>query len=162
VGPTVEAATLVMKACCASSHSSEDAVAPGQTMVQVPDTSAEKLGVDAFRLELARRGSLHDLIGRYAQVMIAQMMQSTACNALRQVQQRCARWLLLTHDRTDQQDFTLAMNSWRSCLGVQRPTVTVVAGTLQRAGLISYKHGHVKVLDQHRAGSAERHVDSRR
>jgi CRP-like cAMP-binding protein len=148
-GTMVEAATVGDEGMlCIEPFFGEDAVAPGQTMVQVPDTSAEKLGVEAFRLELARRGSLHVLIGHYAQVVIAQMMQSTACNALHQVQQRCARWLLMTHDRTHQQDFHLSHEFLAVMLGVQRPTVTVVAGTLQQAGLISYKHGRVKVLDR--------------
>jgi CRP-like cAMP-binding protein len=70
----------------------------------VPDTSAEMLTVEAFRRKVAEHGALHDLMGRYTQVVIAQMMQSTACNALHQVHQRCARWLLMTHDRMHEQD----------------------------------------------------------
>ncbi len=70
-----------------------------QTLMQVPDTDAEMLSVVDFRREVAARGALHDLMGRYTQVIIAQMMQSTACNAMHQVPQRCARWLLMTHDR---------------------------------------------------------------
>lgn len=117
-------------------------------MVQVPDTSAVKLNVNAFRRELAERGSLHDLIGRYAQVVIAQMMQSMACNAVHHVRQRCARWLLTTHDRMHEQDFQLSHEFLAMMLGVQRPTVTVIAGTLQNAGLITYRHGNVKVLNR--------------
>ena len=90
----------------------------------------------------------HDLLGRYTQVVIAQMMQSTACNALHQVPQRCARWLLMTHDRMHEQDFHLSHEFLAVMLGVQRPTVSVVAGTLQEAGLIRYKHGRVTVRDR--------------
>ena len=117
-------------------------------MVQVPDGSIVKLSEKAFRRELAAHGSFHDLVGRYIQATIAQMMQSTACNALHHVQQRCARWLLMTHDRMHEQDFHLSHEFLAVMLGVQRPTVTVVAGNLQQAGLISYKHGVVKVLDR--------------
>lgn len=127
---------------------SADALAPGETMVQVPNGSVVRLGVKAFRRELAEGGGLQDLVGRYAQIIIAQMMQSSACNALHQVQQRCARWLLTTHDRMHDQDFHLSHEFLAVMLGAQRPTVTVVAGTLQQAGLISYKHGLVKVLDR--------------
>src|SRR5688572_22113723 len=82
-----------------------DAISPGETILQVPDTNAERMGVRAFRDEVARHGAFHDLIGRYARVTMAQMMQSTACNAIHNVHERCARWLLQTHDRMYQQDF---------------------------------------------------------
>ena len=87
-------------------------------------------------------------MGRYTQVVIAQMMQSTACNALHRVQQRCARWLLMTHDRMHKQDFHLSHEFLAVMLGVQRPTVSVIAGTLQKAGLISYTHGRVSVRNR--------------
>jgi CRP-like cAMP-binding protein len=125
-----------------------DAVAPGETLIQVPDTSAEMMSVEDFRREIAKQGAFHDLIGRYTQVVIAQMMQSTACNALHQVPQRCARWLLTTHDRMHEQDFNLSHEFLAVMLGVQRPTVSVVAGTLQQAGLIRYSHGRVTVRDR--------------
>ena len=63
-------------------------VAPAQAMVQMQDTSVVMLGVEAFRAELACRAAFHEIIGRYAQHMLVQSMQSTACNALHDVQQR--------------------------------------------------------------------------
>jgi CRP-like cAMP-binding protein len=125
-----------------------DALAPGEALMQVPDTNAEMMSVEDFRREVGEHGALHDLLGRYTQVVIAQMMQSTACNVMHQVQQRCARWLLMTHDRMHEQDFTLSHEFLAVMLGVQRPTVSVVAGTLQEAGLIRYKHGRVTVRDR--------------
>ncbi len=133
---------------------SADAVAPGDALLQVPDTNAEMLDVGAFRRELARRGALHNLMGRYTQVFIAQMMQTTACNARHQVPQRCARWLLMTHDRMHQQDFTLSHEFLAVMLGVQRPTVSTAAATLQEAGLIRYTHGRIAVLDRKRLEGA--------
>jgi CRP-like cAMP-binding protein len=127
---------------------SDDAVAPGDTMIQVPDTDAEKMTVTDFRRLVGELGAFRTIVGRYAQVVIAQMMQSTACNALHQVQQRCARWLLMTHDRMDQQDFHLSHEFLAVMLGVQRPTVSIVASTLQQAGLIRYTHGRVSVKDR--------------
>jgi CRP-like cAMP-binding protein len=125
-----------------------DAVAPGEAMMQVPDTNAERMSVDDFRRTVGEHGAFRDLVGRYLQVLIAQMMQSTACNAKHQVQQRCARWLLQTHDRMHEQDFHLSHEFLAMMLGSQRPTVSVTAGTLQQAGLIRYKHGRVTVLDR--------------
>ena len=148
-GTMVECATVGDEGMLGiESFFSDDAVASGETMVQVPDTDIVRLSAKCFRRELRKNGGLHDTIGLYAQVTIAQMMQSTACNALHQVQQRCARWLLTTHDRMHEQDFHLSHEFLAVMLGAQRPTVTVVAGTLQQAGLISYKHGLVKVLDR--------------
>jgi len=125
-----------------------DAVATGDTMMQVPNGHVTMLPVAAFRDEIAQRGALHDLVGRYTQVLMAQMARSTACNALHEVQHRCARWLLMTHDRMHEQDFHLSHEFLAVMLGVQRPSVSVVAATLQRAGLISYRQGLIRVLDR--------------
>ena len=75
-------------------------------------------------------------------------MQGAACNALHNVQERCARWLLMTHDRMGQQDFHLSHEFLAMMLGTRRPTVTVVARALQDAGLIRYRYGVVTVLDR--------------
>jgi len=124
------------------------AVAPGETLMQVPDTDAVMMSVDDFRREVTAQGAFRDIVGRYTQVMIAQMMQSTACNALHQVHQRAARWLLMTHDRMHGEDFNLSHETLAVMLGVQRPTVSVVAATLQDAGLIRYTHGRVTVRNR--------------
>ena len=126
----------------------DGAVAPGESMMQVPDTNAEQLSIAAFRRELGRQGAFADLIGRYAQATVALMMQSTACNARHQIQERCPRWLLMTHDRVGRDEFHLSHEFLGIMLGVRRQSVTVVAGTLQAAGLITYKHGKVRVLDR--------------
>jgi CRP-like cAMP-binding protein len=148
-GTTVEAATVGDEGMLGvEAFLSVDVLAPGETLIQVPDTSAEMMGVEDFRREVAKQGAFRDLVGRYTQVVIAQMMQSTACNALHQVPQRAARWLLMTHDRMHEQDFHLSHEFLAVMLGVQRPTVSVVAATLQEAGLIRYTHGHVTVRNR--------------
>lgn len=123
-------------------------LAQGETMVQVPDTSMVMVSVEAFGRELARRGALHEIMGRYAQVTMGQMMRSTACNALHQVHERCCRWLLMTQDRVHRDDFQLSHEFLGMMLGVRRQTVTVVARRLQKAGLIRYVHGHVRILNR--------------
>jgi CRP-like cAMP-binding protein len=75
-------------------------------------------------------------------------MQSTACNAVHSVEQRLARWLLMAQDRMESQDFPLTQEFAAMMLGATRPTVSLVASTLQRAGLITYSRGRVKVLDR--------------
>ena len=148
-GSMVEAATVGDEGMLGlEAFHSEDATAPGETLMQVPDTDAVEMSVKAFRTEIERHGALYRLMGRYTQVVIAQIMQSAACNALHVVEQRCARWLLMTHDRMHETDFKLSHEFLGVMLGVRRPTVTLVAGTLQKAGLIRYSHGRVNVLDR--------------
>ena len=148
-GTMVEAATVGDEGMVGiEAFLNERPIAAGEALIQVPDTNAEMLGVEDFRREIERHEALHRLMGRYTEAVIGQMMQSTACNALHQVQQRCARWLLTTHDRMREQDFTLSHEFLAMMLGVQRPTVTVVAGTLQEAGLIRYTHGRVTVRNR--------------
>jgi CRP-like cAMP-binding protein len=132
---------------------SDGAIASGDALIQVPDTNAEMMRVEDFRRELTRGGGLRDQVGRYGEVFLTQMMQTTACNAVHPVSHRCARWLLMTHDRMHRQDFTLSHEFLAAMLAVQRPTVSEVAGKLQKAGFIRYRHGRVTV--QHRKGLEE-------
>jgi CRP-like cAMP-binding protein len=130
-----------------------DASSPGNIMLQVPDSSVERLSAAALRREVARDVQLAELFGRYSQTVIAQMMQSAACNALHQLHERCARWLLMTHDRMGRDEFELSHEFLASMLGVRRSSVTVVAGGLQAAGVITYRHARLSILD--RAGLEE-------
>jgi CRP-like cAMP-binding protein len=128
-----------------------------ETMLQVPDvphTSAEAMSVKAFSVELDRRGPFFECVQRYSQGLLTLMMHSTACIAFHPVQQRCCRWLLMTHDRVRRDEFHLSHEFLAMMLGSTRPTVTVVAGTLQKAGLINYKHGRITILDRKRLESA--------
>jgi CRP-like cAMP-binding protein len=118
------------------------------TIVQVPDSSAEVLSVKAFRTEIARRGVLFDLLQQYSQAVLTVMTQSIACMALHHIQERCCRWLLMTHDRVHRDRFTLTHEFLAAMLGSTRQTVTVIAGTLQQAGLIKYTHGTITILDR--------------
>ena len=148
-GTSVEAATVGDEGMLGTdAFLTADAVAPGETLIQVPDTDAVKMSVEDFRRETGERGAFRDIMGRYTQILFAQMMQSTACNALHQVQQRCARWLLMTHDRMHERDFQLSHEFLAVMLGVQRQSVSVVAATLQHAGLIRYARGHVTVVNR--------------
>jgi len=126
----------------------DGAMMSAETMMQVPDTNAEVMSVEIFRRELDRRGALYECVGRYSQGLVTLMMQSTACMALHPVQERCCRWLLMTHDRVGRDDFHLSHEFLAMMLGSTRPTVTEVAGSLQKAGLIKYTHGHITVLNR--------------
>ncbi len=121
---------------------------PAQVYCQVPPCVARRMDADAFREEAGREGSFRGLLARYAQAAFAQSNQSTACNRLHSVEERCARWLLMTHDRVGADEFPLTHEILAQMLGVRRAGVTVAAGVLQRAGLIEYRRGRLRVLDR--------------
>ena len=106
--------------------------------------------IDASRLRSALRVSpeLRAACETYAQAFIAHLLQNIACNAAHRAEQRCARWLLMCADRTEADTFELTQEYLAEMLGVRRSTVTVVAGTLQQAGLIHYRRGVITILDR--------------
>jgi CRP-like cAMP-binding protein len=144
-----------------------DALTPNETMLQVGDGVATKLGLGPFKREIGRGETLFHVVGRYAQVLVAAMMQSIACNRLHHVRERCSRWLLETHDRIHADEFKLSHDFLAVMLGAHRPTVTVVAGALQKDGLIRYRRGRITIVDRaglERAscecyGTVRRHFD---
>jgi CRP-like cAMP-binding protein len=102
-----------------------DKDAPSSVYVQVPGTA---LGIETG-------------------IFFNQVAQSAACAHLHRVEQRCCRWLLMTRDRMPSGDFLLTHEFLGMMLGVRRTTVTDVMGSLQKAGLIRYRRGHVTILD---------------
>jgi len=147
-GAMVEIATVGAEGLVGMDAFLGASIMSSETMVQVPDTSAEAMSVQAFTAELDRRGSFYDCVQRYSQGLMILMMQSTACMALHPVQERGCRWLLMTHDRVGRDDFQLSHEFLAMMLGSTRPTVSVVAGTLHKAGLIKYTHGRITILDR--------------
>jgi CRP-like cAMP-binding protein len=103
--------------------------------------------VDVFRREMDRRGVFYELLTHYAQALVGFIVQSTACNAVHSVEQRLARWLLMARDRMESDHFQLTQEFAAMMLGASRPTVTIVASTLQKAGLITYHRGHLTIVD---------------
>ena len=93
-------------------------------------------------------GPLAGLLHRYTQALFTQLSQNVACNRLHGVQQRCARWLLMTADRVDSDQFRLTHDFLAQMLGVRRASVTGVAGRLARSGALTYTRGLVTVLDR--------------
>jgi CRP-like cAMP-binding protein len=116
--------------------------------VQVAGGVAQRLPAQAFQREMDRKGALFRIVSVYAQTVLRQIVQTAACNRLHDSRGRCARWLLLTHDRVGSDSFFLSHEFLSFMLGVQRSTVTVIAGGLQKAGLISYVHGRVTIVDR--------------
>ena len=120
---------------------------PLQIYVQVPG-EAYAIAPERFREALARGGELPRLLSRYTAALIVQMAQASGCNRKHTIEERCSRWLLMTHDRVGRDEFLLTHHILSQMLGVRRATVTVAAGELQRRGLIRYSRGRVTVLDR--------------
>ena len=125
-----------------------DARDASTTMVQAAGRMCYRMSTVAFGAEMDRQGEFSAILGRYVQAFIGFVMQSTACNAMHSIEQRLARWLLMAHDRVERDEFPLTQEFVAMMLGATRPTVTVVAGTLQRADLIAYHRGRVTIVDR--------------
>jgi CRP-like cAMP-binding protein len=115
--------------------------------MQVPGEGA-RIAVETFRRLLDRSPILHRLLLRYVLALMNQIAQSAACNRMHAVEERCARWLLMTHDRVHEGSFPLTQEFLAQMLGVRRPTVSIAAGMLAKAGLIHYVRGQMTVLDR--------------
>jgi CRP-like cAMP-binding protein len=118
-----------------------------QALVQIPGAGL-RMRATVFQREVLAGTPLYDLLRRYSQAYINQVMQGVACNRLHSIAQRCARWLLQTHDRVDSDQFPLTQAFLAQMLGVRRASVGSVASTLQRSGLIRYSRGVITILDR--------------
>lgn len=121
--------------------------APTAVYVQVPGAGL-RMNAMVFEKELAQSNSMRTVMLHYAHAFFNQVAQSAACNHYHSLEQRCCRWLLMTHDRMQSDEFLLTQEFLAMMLGVQRTGVTAAAGGLQRSGLIRYKRGNVTILDR--------------
>ena len=146
-GREVEAATIGREGAVGGIVSEGHKPAFDRAVVQVPGSA---FCISTSYLEAAKLGSARfgDLFSRYADALLAQMMQGVACNALHSVEERCARWLLATHDRAGDHIIQLTQESLAEMLGVQRTTVSAVTSSLAARGLIKTLRGRVEILDR--------------
>jgi CRP-like cAMP-binding protein len=105
-------------------------------------------------VEFNRAGPVLHLLLRYTQALITQMAQTAVCNRHHTLDQQLCRWLLLSLDRLPTNELVMTQELIANMLGVRREGVTEAAGRLQESGLISYRRGHITVLD--RAGLEKR------
>jgi CRP-like cAMP-binding protein len=120
---------------------------PLKTFSQVPG-AALRLAAPAFRKHLKQNGNLAAVLDRFSQALMMQISQCTACNRAHSIEQRCCRWLLMTQDRVNCEDFMLTQEFLAQMLGVRRATVGEVAGELQAAKLIKYSRGSIGIFNR--------------
>jgi len=118
-----------------------------QCLVQM-DGRAKRITRTDFETQVRENPEFARLLHRYAQVWTNQVARGSSCNGVHSVEERCARWLLITQDRVDSDVLPLTHEFLAIMLGVRRASVTLAAAGLQRAGLITYKRGKITVLDR--------------
>lgn len=122
-------------------------ISPVHALVQ-GSGPAWRMSAAAFRRELARLPRLRDCIDRYIYVLMSQLGQTAGCNRFHVVEQRLARWLLMTGDRAHSPTFRITHEFLAYMLGVRRVGITEAAGALQRRKLIGYTRGVMTILDR--------------
>lgn len=120
---------------------------PGRALVQTGG-HGYRLKARVMMEEFNRAGPMMRLMLRYTQALITHISQTAVCNRHHSVEQQLCRWLLLTLDRLPSNELTMTQELVAGMLGVRREGITEAAGNLQRAGLISYRRGHITVTDR--------------
>ncbi len=147
-GSGAEAGTIGNEGFAGLSAYLESEASESDVFCQIPGDTI-RLPVQALVDAANASPTLRQLLNRYTHTYLAQIAQSAACNSLHDINQRCARWLLMTHDRVDgAETFPLKHEFLALMLGVRRAGVTTAAGALQDRGLIRYRRGVMRVLDR--------------
>jgi CRP-like cAMP-binding protein len=146
-GETVEVATVGREGMTGISLVLGSETMTNDAMVQVAGHGS-RMDAGVFRAAVEASPSLKQVMLRYVLAVITQISQNVACNQLHNIDKRCARWLLTTHDRVGGASFGLTQEYLAMMLGVTRPSVSSVAGALKAAGLINYSRGIVTILDR--------------
>lgn len=124
-----------------------------RSLVQVPG-DGYRIRASVLRDLLTPAVGLRLLMTRYALIQSMHLAQTAACNRLHALDQRLARWLLMTHDRVNTQTFNMTHERLASLLGTDRPSVSDVAGEFQKSGIIAYKRGTLKILSRRKLKEA--------
>ena len=120
---------------------------PVEAVVQAAGT-AVRLPAASFRAAMAELPSLSGLLLRYVDAFHHQVAQTAACNGRHRIEQRLARWILMTHDRIEGDRLAMTQEFMSHMLGVQRPGVNLAVRTLEQAGLVQREKGRLHVLDR--------------
>jgi CRP-like cAMP-binding protein len=146
-GNVIEMATIGREGCTGVQAVLGAKNSSAQLLVQIPG-SAAKMSRVAFMRAMKSMPSFRNLMYAYVQAFLEQVMVSVACNGAHGLKERLARWLLMMHDRSDEDALPITQDLLAEMLGVQRPTITNAARELERAGLIERGRRQVTVLDR--------------
>jgi len=120
---------------------------PNQGLAQ-SEVTASRIAAKDLIGEFRQNGKLSEMILRFVQSMFTQVAQTAACNRLHTLDQRRARWLLMTHDRSADSKLPLTQEFLSRMLGVRRAGVSVAANSLRQQGVIDYHRGDIVIIDR--------------
>lgn len=120
---------------------------PNECLIQIPG-DGWRIPTDILRDEFKLCGDIHVSLLRFVHKLIIQISQTTLCNRLHSIDERLARWLLMSHDRVGGDELKLTQEFLAVMLGVNRPSVSIAAGALQTKGYIKYSRGQIIVIDR--------------
>lgn len=146
-GSTIESATVGREGASWISASFKSPTMPCQTMVVIGG-SAYRIPAEVIEHEIRENGKFHDTLSHYAHVLLIQTLRSTACNGLHSLEQRCARWILTTLDRTDMDQFVITHEFLASLLGVRRSGVSELVERLAALGVLDVSRAQIRVADR--------------
>jgi CRP-like cAMP-binding protein len=147
-GTTVEVATVGREGMVGLAVFLGDETTFLRTIAQIPGTALSMGRIDFLNLVEDKTSGLRRILLRYTQALFSQLAQQSACNRSHNMEERCARWILMTHDRVGHDEFPLTQEFLAFMLGARRASVTLAAGILARAGLIQYTRGKIQVVDR--------------
>jgi len=146
-GAAIESATIGREGALGLMAAAAPRQSLSRAIIQVGGR-ASRISTPHLHEAWTRSAHLRALVDRHTDALYGHAIQSVACNALHSVEARFCRWLLSCHDRIDSNTVSLTQEFLADMLGVQRTTVTAVAGALQAKGLIRYRRGVVDILDR--------------
>lgn len=145
--PQMEMATIGKEGVVGASELIQTQGAMGLNLIQIPGV-AVRIDANAFRKLISDRPLVERLIHQHLYALMRQILHGAACNRIHSMEERCARWLLMTHDRAGEDTFPLTQEFLSHMLGVRRATVNVATGMLKKAGFIRYVRGKLTVIDR--------------
>lgn len=146
-GKIVEVGLIGSDGMAGIEHLFGDGTASERAVVQIPNGGVRaKAGV--IGEEFRRGGALQNILLAYVKLLMRQMAQTAACNAIHTAEERLARWFLMCQDRVASADLNLTQEFISEMIGTRRATVTAAALTLQSAQLIQYNRGRIKIVDR--------------
>jgi CRP-like cAMP-binding protein len=146
-GSTVEAGLMGVEGMVGIQLWLHERQTPSKTLVQVSGRVRRMDAEDFIREVMETNSPLNGLVARYTHAFLVMTSQVAACNRLHEVEPRLCRWLKMIHNRVDRDEFGLRQDFIAEMLGVHRPTVSIAAKSLQKAGFIDYTRGQMRILD---------------
>ena len=144
-GGTAEVGLVGREGLIGAMHILGPTPTPAQCFIQM-EAAALRIRLDDLRAKFEESAELRTAILEFVQQQTVTVGQIAACNKLHEAEARMARWLLMTRDRSDSDTMTMTQEFLADMLGTRRTTVTLVAGSLQRRGLIEYRRGKVTIV----------------